>query len=85
MSSHDEAKIKFKNEMDTEEAVVYLEAIVDGLKRGHLLLQQGPEKLELKPQGKMKVEIKASRKEEKERFSFELSWKAFPDGIRVGE
>jgi amphi-Trp domain-containing protein len=82
--SKEDAKIKFKNEMEKEEAVVYFEAIVDGMRRGNLMLQQGPEKLELQPKGKLKVEIKASRKDDKEEFSFELSWKVGKETITVG-
>lgn len=75
--SHDDdsAKIKFKNDMQRDEAIVYFEALVDGLRKGSLQLQQGNEKLVLEPNGEMKVEIKASRKEDKQKFSMELSWK----------
>ncbi len=76
MSKKDESKIKFKNEMECEEAIVYFASIVDGLKRGSLLLQQGDERVELKPAGKLKVKVKAARKDDKESFSFELSWSA---------
>lgn len=76
MSKKDESKIKFKNEMESDEAVVYFAAIVDGLKRGSLVLQQGDERLELKPHGKLKVKVKAARKEDKENFSLELSWQS---------
>jgi len=76
MSDQDEAKIKFKNEMQPEEAAVYFEALVDGLRKGSLQLQQAGEKLVLTPTGDLKVEIRASKKDDKSKFSFEMSWKA---------
>lgn len=76
MSDHDDTKIKFKNEMPREEAAAYFQALVEGVRKGELHLQQAGEQLVLQPQGELKVEIKASRKDSKQRFSFEMSWKA---------
>jgi amphi-Trp domain-containing protein len=75
--SHDEenGRIKFKNQMQKEEAAVYFEALVDGLRKGSLQLQHVGEKLVLEPQGEIKVEIKASRKDSKQKVSFEMSWR----------
>ena len=79
MSDTDDAKIKFKNEMQREEAAAYFQALVDGVRSGELQLQQAGERLVLSPKGALKVEIKASRKDGKQRFSFEMSWKAPKD------
>jgi amphi-Trp domain-containing protein len=72
-------RIKFKNQMQREEAAVYFEALVDGLRKGSLQLQHVGDKLVLEPQGDIKVEIKASRKEEKQKVSFEMSWRLLPN------
>ncbi len=72
-------RIKFKNQMQREEAAVYFEALVDGLRKGSLQLQHVGDKLVLEPQGDIKVEIKASRKDEKQKVSFEMSWRLRPD------
>src|SRR5690606_1094524 len=72
-------RIKFKNQMQREEAAVYFEALVDGLRKGSLQLQHVGDKLVLEPQGDIKVEIKASRKEAKQKVSFEMSWRLPPD------
>lgn len=79
--SHDEenGRIKFKNQMQKEEAAVYFEALVDGLRKGSLQLQHVGEKLVLEPQGEIKVEIKAAKKDSKQKVSFEMSWRTAHD------
>lgn len=76
MKDHEEGRLKFKNVMQPAEAAVYFEAIVDGLRRGSLQLQHTGEKLVLEPVGDLKVEIKASRKDRKQKLSFEVNWKS---------
>jgi amphi-Trp domain-containing protein len=61
--------------MQRDEAVAYFAALVDGLRHGHLQFKQRDEALELDPAPQVAVEVKASRKGEKEKVSFELSWK----------
>lgn len=75
MSDHDDTKIKFKNEMPREEVAAYFQALVDGVRKGELHLQQAGKQLVLQPQGELQLELKASRKDSKQRFSFELSWR----------
>ena len=73
--SSDEKKIKFKNEMGKQEVIVYMETLLDGLKRGNLQLQQGADSLVLTPSSVMKVEMKATQKKKKGSLRFKISWK----------
>lgn len=68
-------KVKFKGMMQHEEAVHYLEAILNGLRKGKLQFKQGEERVALAPNGaSVRVEVKAERKSDKEKLSLELSW-----------
>ena len=68
-------KIKFESELDREDAVIYFQAILDGLRKGRLQLKQADELVNFSPAAKLELEIKASKKDEKEKISFELSWR----------
>jgi amphi-Trp domain-containing protein len=73
-------KVKFKGIMQHEEAVHYLEAILNGLRKGKLQFKQGEERVALAPNGaSVRVEVKAERKSDKEKLSLELSWHAEED------
>jgi amphi-Trp domain-containing protein len=68
-------KVKFKGTMQHEEAVHYLEAILNGLRKGKLQFKQGEERVALAPSGAtVRVEVKAEHKSNKEKLSLELSW-----------
>jgi amphi-Trp domain-containing protein len=68
-------KIKFESVMQRSEAVVYFSALVDGLKHGQLQFRHGKEQLSLAPTEQVVVEVKATRKGDREKVSFELEWK----------
>jgi amphi-Trp domain-containing protein len=68
-------KIKFSAILQRAEAVAYFAALVDGLRHGRLQFRHGDEMVALEPSEQVSVEVKASKKAEKERFSFELEWK----------
>jgi amphi-Trp domain-containing protein len=74
----DKAKIKFASVMQRGEAVAYFAALVDGLRHGRLQFRHGMESVALEPSEQVGIEVKASRKGEKERVSFELEWKRLP-------
>jgi amphi-Trp domain-containing protein len=69
------AKIKFASVMQRGEAVAYFSALVDGLRHGRLQFRHGMESVALEPSDQVGIEVKASRKGDKERVSFELEWK----------
>ncbi|HVZ34464.1 MAG TPA: amphi-Trp domain-containing protein [Polyangiaceae bacterium] len=72
------AKIKFASVMQRGEAVAYFAALVDGLRHGRLQFRHGMESVALEPGEQVAIEVKASRKGDKERVSFELEWKRPP-------
>lgn len=74
-SEPEKSSVRFDGFMARDEAVSYFEALVRGLKKGTLHLKQGDGSLTLSPQPNIEVEVKASRKKNKEGISFELSWK----------
>ena len=76
--SKDRAKIKFASVMQRGEAVAYFSALVDGLRHGRLQFRHGMESVALEPSEQVAIEVKASRKGDKERVSFELEWKRPP-------
>jgi amphi-Trp domain-containing protein len=73
-------KIKFESVMQRSEAVAYFGALVDGLRHGSLQFRYGEEDLALNPSDQVLVEVKASKKGDKERVAFELEWRRTPDG-----
>jgi amphi-Trp domain-containing protein len=68
-------KINFESVMQRTEAVAYFGALVDGLRHGRLQFRLGDESLSLEPTDQVQVEVKAQKKGDKERVSFELEWR----------
>jgi amphi-Trp domain-containing protein len=81
----EKAKIKFASVMQRNEAVAYFSALVDGLRHGRLQFRHGVDSVALEPSEQVAIEVKAARKGEKERVSFELEWKRPPrEQLEVG-
>ena len=81
----EKAKIKFASVMQRGEAVAYFSALVDGLRHGRLQFRHGVDSVALEPSEQVAIEVKAARKGEKERVSFELEWKRPPrEQLEVG-
>ena len=68
-------KIKFESVMQRGEAAAYFGALIDGLRHGQLQFRHGDQNLSLAPAQQVVVEVKASRKGDKEKVAFELEWK----------
>ncbi|MBF0100792.1 MAG: amphi-Trp domain-containing protein [Desulfobacterales bacterium] len=68
-------EIEMEKEMQKSEVIDYLESIVDGLKLGKIVVQQGQEVVSLCPSDTLKVEVEAKQKKGKEKFSFKMEWK----------
>lgn len=66
--------IEIKTHLKRETVVSYLEELVKSLKAGKLVVQQEEEFVSLHPAGMMELEVSASHKKSKEKFSLELSW-----------
>jgi amphi-Trp domain-containing protein len=73
-------RIKFESVMQRGEAVAYFGALVDGLRHGRLQFRHAEENLSLEPAEQVSVEVKASRKGDKERVAFEIEWRRAPRG-----
>jgi len=69
------SKVKFESVLAKEEAVSYFEALIEGLKKGTIQLKQGSHTIVLKPNGQVSIEVKASRKGDKEKLAFEITWR----------
>jgi amphi-Trp domain-containing protein len=78
--AHDEpeaptkAKISYNNTLTREEAVAYFEAIVDGMRKGTVQFRQAEDALALSLPAHVSVEVKAARKGDKSKISFDISW-----------
>lgn len=71
----DKAKIRFESNLARDEAVSYFKAIVSGLEEGKVDFRQGDESLTLHPADQVAVEVKASKKGDKAKITFELAWR----------
>lgn len=60
---------------DCESIVKYLQAISEGLQNRHLVLANGESPIELRPNGLLKFDLKARRKDGRMKLSFKISWK----------
>ena len=69
------SKVKFESVLAREEAVSYFEALIEGLRKGTIQLRQGGDSITLKPGPQVGIEVKAARKGEKEKISFEIVWR----------
>lgn len=81
--SDKKTKVSFDASMGREEAVSYFEAIVAGLKSGTIQFRQGEESLTLDVGDQVGVAVKAQRKGEKGKVSFELSWRDGGPGLTI--
>ncbi len=71
------ASDEFQHEslQDRESIVKYLTAITEGLKTGSLELGNGDNRMVLEPNGLLKLDLKARRKDGRLKLSFKVSWK----------
>ncbi|MCA9727781.1 MAG: amphi-Trp domain-containing protein [Candidatus Eisenbacteria bacterium] len=69
------AEVKYESFLPLEEAVSYFEAIVNGMRNGAITITRGDTELHLRPQESIELAVKASRKKNKERISFEIEWR----------
>jgi amphi-Trp domain-containing protein len=72
-------KIKFESVMQRGEAATYFGALIDGLRHGQLQFRHGDQNLSLAPAQQVVVEVKASKKGDKEKVAFELEWRRSPE------
>lgn len=67
-------EIEYEAEMPRDEAVSYFEALVAGLRSGHLEFRQGDRVLVLAPADRLEIEVTAQQKGDKGKVVFEIEW-----------
>lgn len=71
----DKVKIEYASTLPREEAVSYFEAIVAGLKAGHVSFAQDDKTLALDLPSHVDVEVEATKKGDKVAIEFEIKWR----------
>ncbi len=71
-SSNDE--FSYQSIQDPESIVKYMEAISEGIKNGRLLFGTRRKKLIFEPNGLLKLDVRAKRKEGKVKMEIKISW-----------
>jgi amphi-Trp domain-containing protein len=68
--------VELKRKVELWEVVNYLEDLAASFKAGKIVVEKGDKVVSLNPPKIVNLEIEAKHKKEKEKFSFEISWKA---------
>ncbi len=68
-------EVSIKAIMEIKQFTSYLQDLMASLKEGKVCVQQGNEFVFLTPGELIEVEVEATQKKDKEKFSLELSWK----------
>lgn len=69
------AEFKHLSLQDRESLVAHLRELLAGLERGELTLSRGKQKVQLKPEGLIELEVAARSKGGKRRLTIELEWR----------
>lgn len=67
---------EFKHEsyQDRVSIVKYLEALCDGVSNGRIVFGNNEKQIVLEPKGLLKFDVKAKRKDEKQKVTLKISW-----------
>ncbi|MGE4296804.1 MAG: amphi-Trp domain-containing protein [Desulfovibrionaceae bacterium] len=68
-------KVKVEGMLDLGRVIEYLESVVASLKAGVLRFESDDQAITLTPPSVVDVEMQASQKKDKEKFSFEITWR----------
>lgn len=73
---------EFKHEsyQDSQTIVDYLKSIIDGIEKGSISLGNESSKVNLEPQGLLKMKIEAKRKSNSSKLSLQFGWKESDKG-----
>ncbi|MBU2512775.1 amphi-Trp domain-containing protein [bacterium] len=68
---------EFKHEsyQDSSTIVDYLKSIIEGIEKGIISMGNDKAKIDLEPQGLLKMKIEAKRKSSGSKLSLQVSWK----------
>lgn len=75
MSKKEKEEVNLKGKVELQKLVAYWEDLVSCLKAGTVCIQNGEHAVALSPEGLVDVEIKASKKSDKESLLIEVSWR----------
>ena len=79
-------KFVFESMQDAESIRAYLEALMDGLRKGRLLVSAGQEEFVLQPAELLTFAVKARKRGGSGRLSLTISWRCPEDDApRAGE
>lgn len=79
-------KFVFESMQDAESIRAYLEAVMDGLRKGRLLVSAGQEEFVLQPAELLTFAVKARKRGGSGRLSLTISWRCPEDDApRAGE
>ncbi len=79
-------KFVFESMQDAESIRAYLEAVMDGLRKGRLLVSAGQEEFVLQPTELLTFAVKARKRGGSGRLSLTISWRCPEDDApRAGE
>jgi len=73
--SREPGEFRHESLQDCESIVKYLKALMEGFESGHLQLANGGEPIVLEPTGLLKLDLKARRKDDRNKLSIKVSWK----------
>ncbi|MGB6067471.1 MAG: amphi-Trp domain-containing protein [Desulfomonilaceae bacterium] len=68
-------KVKAKGFVELQEAIGYLENILQGMKDGRVVVNQGDQSVTFQAADAMEMEIEAKHKDGKQELSLELKWR----------
>ena len=71
----DKNKLEYEVQTTLQEAVSYLEELLDGLKQAQVILKHRAEAIALQPSSVVTMSVKAKQKGAKESVAFEMHWK----------
>lgn len=71
----DKHEVSFDGTMQRDQAVEYLEALIQTLREGILHIEANGQQVTLHPTDVVTLEIEGSAKEDKEKFSIKLAWR----------
>ncbi len=67
-------QVKHESYQDSASVVRYLEEVIDGLNKGHIILTSGSDVVDLEPNGLIQMQINATQRKSRHQLSVKLQW-----------
>jgi amphi-Trp domain-containing protein len=84
MGKKDKVKVEFESTMELDQAISYLEGLLDGLKSGTVHVERDTESVTLHPHDPVTLQVEAKQKEKKESFEIAVKWYRVPEADATG-